>query len=121
MAGAVQEMASGLGQRLPLSQLGLAGPAPSVSSARGAMPGGLDKKAAVFSGLERVLKQAASTLKDEGNNKSLRMANELEAMAVKVNRMMLEHQQEVAPAQGGGSGSAPTQFPQIDAQGVANG
>lgn len=104
-----------------MSQLGLVGPAPSQQNARGAMPGGLDPMASMFKGLEKNLNDAGNTLQMEGTPKCLRMANELKAMAVKVNRMQLEHQQEVAQPQTQASpNAAPTTFPQINAMGVAS-
>ena len=114
---ALQAMAQGLSSRVPLSQLGLAGPAPNAQNPRGGMPGGLDPLAQMFRSLEEALSQASSALQREGRPKSLRMGNELDGMAVKVNRMMIEHQAEMAPAAGAPPSAAPA-MPNINAGGI---
>ena len=117
--GDLQAMYGGLSQRVPMSQLGLAGPAPNAQSPRGGMPGGLDPAEPIFKGLMRQLESASGALEQEGRPKSVRMALELKEMSTKVNRMMLDHQQEIAQLNPQGqAGGAPTQFPNINAGGI---
>lgn len=123
MQEGLQAMASGLSQRVPLQQLGLAGLMPSQQNPRGGMPAGVDPMASAFKSAEDLLEDLASQLQSEGSARCLRQANEMKAMAVKINRMAIEHSQEYAagpsgsPA-GGSPGANPTPFPNVNAGGM---
>jgi len=117
MAADLQAMAQGLGQRIPLSQLGLAGPAPSGSNARGGPPGGVDPLALLFQSLETMLKRAQTVLKSEGRPKSVRMSTELASMAVEISKMSLDHQADFQATQPQATqqGSAQPNIPNVNA------